>query len=142
MTAFASPPTKFGSRLHISSQGGKETGAKAFLYSGCWSVTCMRRLSPQTESRTFLSCSLTCNDRIVLTLVDYLLNFGNNLNLIVRLNAMLQEYAGANRIKYVDYHSAMKDDHGGLSTELAKDGVHPTREGYDIMKSLLLKALK
>lgn len=61
---------------------------------------------------------------------------------IVRLNAMLQEYAGANRIKYVDYHSAMKDDHGGLSTELAKDGVHPTREGYDIMKSLLLKALK
>lgn len=61
---------------------------------------------------------------------------------IVRLSAMLQEYAGANRIKYVDYHSAMKDDHGGLSTELAKDGVHPTREGYDIMKSLLLKALK
>jgi hypothetical protein len=61
---------------------------------------------------------------------------------IVRLNAMLQEYAGANRIKYVDYHSAMKDDHGGLSTELAKDGVHPAREGYDIMKSLLLKALK
>ena len=142
MTAFASLPTKFGSWLHISSQGGKETGAKAFLYSGCWSVTCMRRLSPQTESRTFLSCSLTCNDRIVLTLVDYLLNFGNNLNLIVRLNAMLQEYAGANRIKYVDYHSAMKDDHGGLSTELAKDGVHPAREGYYIMKSLLLKALK
>lgn len=61
---------------------------------------------------------------------------------IVRLNAMLQEYAGANRIKYVDYHSAMKDDHGGLSTELAKDGIHPTREGYGIMKSLLLKALK
>jgi hypothetical protein len=61
---------------------------------------------------------------------------------IVRLNAMLQEYAGANRIKYVDYHSAMKDDHGGLSTELAKDGVHPAREGYGIMKSLLLKALK
>ena len=82
MTAFASVPTLFGSRFHISSQGGKETGAKAFLYSGRWSVTCMRRLSPQAESRTFLSCSLTCNERIVLTLVDYLLNFGNNLNLI------------------------------------------------------------
>ena len=61
---------------------------------------------------------------------------------IVRLNGMLQEYARANRIKYVDYHSAMKDERGGLSAELAKDGVHPTREGYDIMKSLLLKALK
>lgn len=61
---------------------------------------------------------------------------------IVRLNGMLQEYARANRIKYVDYHSAMKDERGGLSAELAKDGVHPTREGYDIMKELLLKALK
>ena len=61
---------------------------------------------------------------------------------IVRLNVMLQEYARANRIKYVDYHSAMKDERAGLSAELAKDGVHPTREGYDIMKALLLKALK
>lgn len=61
---------------------------------------------------------------------------------IVRLNEMLKEYAAANRIKYVDYHSAMKDDRGGLPAELAKDGVHPTREGYDIMKSLLLKVLK
>ena len=32
MTAFASVPTLFGSRFHISSQGGKETGAKAFLF--------------------------------------------------------------------------------------------------------------
>ncbi len=61
---------------------------------------------------------------------------------IVRLNDMLQKYAHANRIKYVDYHSAMKDDRGGLPAELAKDGVHPTKEGYDIMKALLLKALK
>ena len=61
---------------------------------------------------------------------------------IVRLNGMLQEYAKANKIKYVDYHSAMKDERGGLPVELAKDGVHPTREGYDIMKGLLLKVLK
>ena len=62
---------------------------------------------------------------------------------IVRLNDMLQEYAHANRIKYVDYHSAMKDNRGGLPAELAKDGVHPPpREGCDIMKALLLKALK
>lgn len=61
---------------------------------------------------------------------------------IVRLNEMLQEYARANKIKYVDYHSAMADERGGLSSELAKDGVHPTRKGYDIMKALLLKALK
>lgn len=61
---------------------------------------------------------------------------------IVQFNTMLEEYAKANKIKYVDYHSAMKDEHGGLPQNLANDGVHPTREGYDIMKSLLLKVLK
>ena len=61
---------------------------------------------------------------------------------IIRLNSMLEEYAKANRIPYVDYHSAMKNEKNGLSPELAKDGVHPTREGYDIMKALLLKALR
>ena len=60
---------------------------------------------------------------------------------IVQLNQMLKAYAKENKIKYVDYHSAMKDERGGLSESLAKDGVHPTREGYDIMKNLLLKAL-
>ena len=60
---------------------------------------------------------------------------------IVQFNTMLEEYAKANKIKYVDYHSAMKDERGGLPESLAKDGVHPTREGYDIMKNLLLKAL-
>ena len=60
---------------------------------------------------------------------------------IVQFNTMLEEYAKANKIKYVDYHSAMKDERGGLPESLAKDGVHPTREGYDIMKYLLLKAL-
>ena len=61
---------------------------------------------------------------------------------IAQFNTMLEEYAQANKIKYVDYHSAMKDESGGLPRNLANDGVHPTREGYDIMKSLLLKVLK
>ena len=60
---------------------------------------------------------------------------------IVQLNQMLKAYAKENKIKYVDYHSAMKDERGGLPESLAKDGVHPTHEGYDIMKNLLLKAL-
>ena len=60
---------------------------------------------------------------------------------IVQLNQMLKAYAKENKIKYVDYHSSMKDERGGLPESLAKDGVHPTREGYDIMKNLLLKAL-
>lgn len=60
---------------------------------------------------------------------------------VMQLNSMLEAYAKANRIKYVDYHSAMKDERNGLPENLAADGVHPTREGYDIMKQMILKAL-
>jgi lysophospholipase L1-like esterase len=60
----------------------------------------------------------------------------------MKLNEMLKEYAKANKIMYVDYHSAMADAEGGLPVELAKDGVHPTPEGYKIMEEILVKALK
>jgi lysophospholipase L1-like esterase len=43
---------------------------------------------------------------------------------------------------YVDYHSAMKDSENGLPESLAKDGCHPTIEGYKIMEEIILKALK
>lgn len=33
---------------------------------------------------------------------------------IKRLNEMIQEYAKANKIKYIDYHSALVDEYGGL----------------------------
>ena len=47
---------------------------------------------------------------------------------IMQLNCMLKEYAKKNHIKYVDYHSVMANEKGGLSEHLAKDGVHPTKE--------------
>lgn len=61
---------------------------------------------------------------------------------IIELNEMLRKYAKDNKIIYVDYHTVIKNGQNGLSENLAKDGVHPTREGYDIMKGVLLKALK
>lgn len=61
---------------------------------------------------------------------------------IMMLNGWIKEYAKANKIKYVDYHSAMKNEQNGLSADLAADGVHPTKEGYSIMEELLLKAIK
>ena len=61
---------------------------------------------------------------------------------IVKLNSMLKEYAAKNKIKYVDYHSVMKNSENGLDPELAKDGCHPTPEGYEIMEDIILKALK
>ena len=61
---------------------------------------------------------------------------------IVKLNAMLQDYAQKNKIPYVDYHSVMKDSENGLPASLATDGCHPTPEGYEIMEEILLKVIK
>ena len=60
---------------------------------------------------------------------------------IIRLNEMIKAYAEANHITYVDYHSALVDEQGGLPTKYAKDGVHPNLDAYHIMEQILLKAL-
>jgi len=60
---------------------------------------------------------------------------------IIRLNEMIKAYAKANKIKYIDYHSALKDEIGGLPKKYAKDGVHPNMEAYAIMEEILLKSL-
>jgi len=61
---------------------------------------------------------------------------------IKALNAMLKEYALKNGIVYVDYYSALDDGNGGLPKNLAKDGVHPTAEGYDIMEPIIKAAIE
>ena len=60
---------------------------------------------------------------------------------IKRLNEMIQEYAKANKIKYIDYHSALVDEYGGLPKKYAADGVHPNMDGYAIMEQILLDNL-
>lgn len=61
---------------------------------------------------------------------------------IVKLNAMLKEYADSKKIKFIDYHSVLKNDNNGLPAEYAPDGVHPTIECYKIMEQMVLDALK
>jgi lysophospholipase L1-like esterase len=65
---------------------------------------------------------------------------------IVALNKLIKDYADKNKIVYLDYFSAMADDRDGLPKELAGDGVHPTKAGYEIMGPLaeaaIAKALK
>ena len=62
------------------------------------------------------------------------------------LNGMIQQYARARDLIYLDYFSAMANDDMGLDRDLAEDGVHPTRKGYQIMGPLaeaaILKALE
>ena len=60
---------------------------------------------------------------------------------IKRLNQMIKAYAKANKIKYIDYYSALVDERGGLPEEYAADGVHPNMDGYAIMEQILLDNL-
>ena len=54
---------------------------------------------------------------------------------------MIKEYATAKGYPYVDYHSALTDEEGGLPAKWSPDGCHPNVEGYLIMEDLLLKTL-
>jgi lysophospholipase L1-like esterase len=60
---------------------------------------------------------------------------------VVKLNAMLKDYAAKNRLVYVDYFSAMADERNGLKAELTYDGVHPTLAGYQVMAPLVEKGI-
>lgn len=60
---------------------------------------------------------------------------------VVALNIMLKAYCDKNKIVYLDYHTAMKDNRNGLKKELGYDGVHPNQEGYKVMAPLAEKAI-
>lgn len=55
---------------------------------------------------------------------------------VVQLNTLLQQYAIENELFYLDYFTPMVDDHLGLKAEYTHDGVHPTKEGYEVMATL------
>ena len=61
---------------------------------------------------------------------------------IIRLNAMLEDYAKASRCIYVDYHSVMKDDENGLPQKWSYDGVHLNGDGYEVIEKIILDTLK
>ena len=61
---------------------------------------------------------------------------------IVELNEWMKQFARANDIAYVDYHSAMADERQGLRAELSKDGVHPNEAGYRIMAPLVERGIE
>ena len=60
---------------------------------------------------------------------------------IKALNEILQNYAVANNIVYVDYYSAMVDDRKALKADYSNDGVHPNKIGYQVMAPLADKAI-
>jgi lysophospholipase L1-like esterase len=56
---------------------------------------------------------------------------------VIAVNTWMKAYAAEHGFTYVDYHSAMADDRGGLPKALSNDGVHPTKAGYAVMQPLV-----
>jgi lysophospholipase L1-like esterase len=63
-------------------------------------------------------------------------------NTIIALNNLLTNYAFANEISFVDYHTAMADDQKGLPLAYSKDGVHPNKAGYEVMAPIVEQAIQ
>ncbi|MFL5617617.1 MAG: SGNH/GDSL hydrolase family protein [Gemmatimonadaceae bacterium] len=61
---------------------------------------------------------------------------------VVALNTWMKCYAAQAGAVYLDYYSRMVDARGGLSPEMASDGVHPTEAGYRIMAPLAEAAIQ
>ncbi|HEY3130630.1 MAG TPA: SGNH/GDSL hydrolase family protein [Acidobacteriota bacterium] len=60
---------------------------------------------------------------------------------ITALNTWIKHYAAENGHTYLDYYSPMADANGFFREELTYDGLHPGREGYDVMAPLAEKAI-
>ncbi|GGD38149.1 SGNH/GDSL hydrolase family protein [Muriicola marianensis] len=61
---------------------------------------------------------------------------------IPELNTMIKEYTEQAGVVYLDYFSAMVNENKGLDPDLAHDGVHPTRKGYEMMAPLAESAIE
>ena len=58
--------------------------------------------------------------------------------MISKVNSFLKKYSENNNLIFIDYYSSLVNENKGMNTSYANDGVHPTKEGYDVM-ALVLK---
>lgn len=61
---------------------------------------------------------------------------------IRQLNELIKEYSRRSKIPYVDFYSVLVNDQGGLSEDIAPDGVHPLLKGYQRMEPVLLSVIR
>jgi len=75
----------------------------------------------------------------VLPVYEYTWNLSieNPSKKILKLNEKINGYANSNDLVYIDYYSSMVDERGGLKKEFSGDGVHPNKDGYDIMSNIV-----
>ena len=66
----------------------------------------------------------------------------NAVENIAAVNHWMKEYAREQGFVYLDYFSAMVDEHQGLPKIYSEDGVHPNQKGYEVMEPMVLKAIE
>ncbi len=60
---------------------------------------------------------------------------------IKELNQILSNYAQKNNIQFVNYYPHMVDQNDGMLANYTDDGVHPNKNGYQIMTNIITQAL-
>ena len=58
------------------------------------------------------------------------------------INSALEEYCKKNSLICVDYYSSMVDGKKGLKSEYGNDGVHPIKEGYEVMEKAIKNVIQ
>ncbi len=61
---------------------------------------------------------------------------------ILELNQWIKDYCERNGAIYLDYYSAMADEHGFMKKSLTHDGLHPNAAGYEVMAPLAEQAVR
>jgi len=56
---------------------------------------------------------------------------------IVSLNKWIQSYCKNNDVEYLNFYASLVDERKGMKDEYTFDGVHPNKEGYAVMESLV-----
>lgn len=60
---------------------------------------------------------------------------------VMALNRMIRDFAEKNDFYYLDYYSALVDSRNGMQKKYARDEVHPTVEGYQVMEPMVERAI-
>jgi lysophospholipase L1-like esterase len=60
----------------------------------------------------------------------------------IALNEWMRSYAKSIDAKYADYAAVLTDAQGNVKTELAKDEVHPSKEGFAAMRPVAEAAIR
>jgi lysophospholipase L1-like esterase len=61
---------------------------------------------------------------------------------VAELNVWLKGLAAERGLVFADYFAALTDAEGRMRAEFTRDGVHPTRRGYEAMEPVLDEALR